>query len=320
MSKKQILGAFIAAFLFIIIGFSNVLTNSFVNYIFESLSSKTIEHDSTIPSKEYIGVVSVKGTILEDTNEGNLFANGNSYKHNETMNYIDELINDTNNAGLILYVDSPGGAVYESEELYHKLKEYKEVTGREIWTYMSHYAASGGYMISALSDKIIANVNTITGSIGVIMSGLDLTGLYDKLGIKEVNITTGSNKAGGFSEEQIAIYQSQADEVHQRFLNIVSQERNIDIEILKPLADGRTYTATQALNHGLIDEINSYEKMKEDFKEYLAVDLVYEKEFNVNNFEMFFSKLDSILPKSDSQVLAQLAKNDNKGLWFYYAE
>ena len=69
------------------------------------------------------------------------------------MNYIDELMDDSNNKGILLYVDSPGGTVYESEELYQKLKEYKETTKRPIWDYMAHYAASGGYMVSMASDK-----------------------------------------------------------------------------------------------------------------------------------------------------------------------
>lgn len=97
------------------------------------------------------------------------------------MNYIDELMDDSNNKGILLYVDSPGGTVYESEELYQKLKEYKETTKRPIWDYMAHYAASGGYMVSMASDKIYANSNTTTGSIGVIMSGYDMSGLYKSL-------------------------------------------------------------------------------------------------------------------------------------------
>ncbi len=73
------------------------------------------------------------------------------------MEYVDELMDDENNKGILLYVDSPGGAVYESEELYDKLMEYKKITKQPIWTYMAHYAASGGYMASVSSDKIYAN-------------------------------------------------------------------------------------------------------------------------------------------------------------------
>ena len=110
------------------------------------------------------------------------------------MEYIDRLMMDDHNRGILLYVDSPGGTVYESEELYDRLQEYRDLTGRPIWCYMAHYAASGGYMAAVASDKIYANMNTVTGSIGVIMSGYDMTGLYEKLGIRYYSITSGDYK------------------------------------------------------------------------------------------------------------------------------
>lgn len=180
------------------------------------------------------------------------------------MNYIDELMDDSNNKGILLYVDSPGGTVYESEELYQKLKEYKETTKRPIWDYMAHYAASGGYMVSMASDKIYANSNTTTGSIGVIMSGYDMSGLYKKLGIRYVSITSGKNKdSSKFTDEQIAIYQDQINEAYEEFVNIVADGRDMSVEDVKKLADGRTYTAKQAKNNDLIDEISLYPDMKD---------------------------------------------------------
>lgn len=132
------------------------------------------------PSEDYIAIVRAEGTIQEQSGSSTLEASS-GYQHDSTMNYIDELMDDSNNKGILLYVDSPGGTVYESEELYQKLKEYKETTKRPIWDYMAHYAASGGYMVSMASDKIYANSNTTTGSIGVIMSGYDMSGLYKSL-------------------------------------------------------------------------------------------------------------------------------------------
>ena len=138
---------------------------------------------------------------------------------------------DSNNKGILLYVDSPGGTVYESEELYLKLQEYKETTDRPVWDYMAHYAASGGYMVSMASDRIYANPNTVTGSIGVIMSGYDLTGLYEKLGIRYVSITSGANKdSSQLTNEQIAIYQTQVDEYYNKFVNIVAEGRDMSEE------------------------------------------------------------------------------------------
>src|SRR5699024_10424797 len=174
------------------------------------------------------------------------------------------LMEDSNNKGILLYVDSPGGTVYESEELYLKLKEYKETTDRPVWDYMAHYAASGGYMVSMAADRIYANPNTVTGSIGVIMSGYDLTGLYEKLGIRYVSITSGENKdSSQLTDEQIAIYQTQVDEYYNKFVGIVSEGRSMSEDDVKALADGRTYTAKQAQENGLIDEISLYEDMKD---------------------------------------------------------
>ena len=111
---------------------------------------------------------------------------------------------------------------------YLKLKEYKETTDRPVWDYMAHYAASGGYMVSMAADRIYANPNTVTGSIGVIMSGYDLTGLYEKLGIRYVSITSGENKdSSQLTDEQIAIYQTQVDEYYNKFIGIVSEGRSM---------------------------------------------------------------------------------------------
>ena len=186
MKTKQIIGLAVAGILFIAIGVTSVLTNSLSQRLLDqsvgSMLTGNLEFNA--PMSDYIAVVKVEGTIQQQTEAASLFAITEGYQHTTTMEYIDRLMEDSNNKGILLYVDSPGGTVYESEELYLKLMEYKETTGRPIWDYMSHYAASGGYMTSVAADKIYANPNTVTGSIGVIMSGYDMTGLYEKLGIR----------------------------------------------------------------------------------------------------------------------------------------
>ena len=219
MNKKQTIGLAVAAGLFILIGASSVLTNALSKKALDEsvteMLSLTNGVEFNAPKKDYIAVVNVVGTIEEQIETG-AFDTVQSYQHVTTLDYIDKLIADTNNKGMLLYVDSPGGAVYESEELYDKLQEYKEKTGRPIWDYMAHYAASGGYMVSMPADKIYANPNTTTGSIGVIMSGFDLTGLYEKLGMRYISITSGKNKdSSKMTDEQIEIYQSQVNECYE---------------------------------------------------------------------------------------------------------
>ena len=325
MNKKQIIGLVVACVLFIMTGVASVLTNAASEKMLgnntkqlEELLAGDVTFDA--PLNPYIAVVEVKGTIQEQT-ETSMFTIEEGYLHTTTMEYIDQLIEDENNMGILLYVDSPGGTVYESEELYLKLLQYKEETGCPVWAYMAHYAASGGYMVSMAADKIYANSNTTTGSIGVIMSGYDLTGLYEKLGIEYVSITSGENKdSSQMNEEQIEIYQSQVDECYERFVDIVEDGRNMSEKEVKKLADGRTYTAKQALKNGLIDKISLYDDMKHEMMKELEVYDIYELESSDNVFASLFAKVKELVPKSEAQILRETAAEMESGVLMYYAE
>ncbi|WP_419823568.1 signal peptide peptidase SppA [Anoxybacterium hadale] len=218
----------------------------------------------------YIATLYVEGSIM--SGQSDTFGLPVGYQHNWTLNKIDEMIADTNNQGLILFVDSPGGGVYESDELYLKLKEYKDKTGRPVYSAMGSMAASGGYYISAAADKIFANRNTWTGSIGVTIGTLyDISGLLDRYGIKTETITAGRNKAMGSSvepmtEEQKAIFQSLVDDAYDQFTGIVAEERNLSLPDVKALADGRIYTAKQALDLGLVDDIGTFKDAVDDMR------------------------------------------------------
>lgn len=325
MKKKQIIGMVVAAVLFIAIGVSSVLSNATANslqeeYLSNLLTDTYYGYTFNPPMGEYIGIVDVVGTIEEQTATGP-FDTPQSYQHISTLNYIEELMADSDNKGILLYVDSPGGTVYESEELYLKLQEYKERTGNPIWVYMAHYAASGGYMASSAGDVIYANPNTTTGSIGVIMSGYDMSGLYEKLGIRYYSITSGENKDGSrMTEEQMAIYQSQVDECYARFVEIVCEGRGMSEEEVRALADGRTYTAKQALGNGLIDQISLYDDMTYEMSSELGVYQFYSMETTSNFMSSLFSRLGSMMPKSDSQVLKETAAEMESGVLMYYAE
>ncbi len=324
MNKKQTIGLVVAAGLFILIGVSSVLTNTFSQKALDESVKEALSltggMEFNAPKKDYIAVVNVVGTIEEQIAAG-VFDTEQSYRHTTTLNYIDRLINDSNNKGMLLYVDSPGGAVYESEELYRKLQEYKEKTGRPIWDYMAHYAASGGYMVSMPADRIYANPNTTTGSIGVIMSGFDLTGLYEKLGMRYISITSGKNKdSSKMTEEQIEIYQSQVNECYEDFVEKVSEGRNMPAEEVKKLADGRTYTAKQAKANGLIDEISLLDEMKAEMSQEFGVYEYYQPRAKDNLLAELFSKASSLVPKSEAQILKETAEEKESGVLMYYAE
>ena len=208
---------------------------------------------------EYIGVIHVEGTISEGSASV-------GYNHYYILNSIDDMITDDNNKGIVLYLNTPGGSVYASDELYFAIKDYQEKTNRPVYAAMQSMAASGGYYISAPCEKIYANRNCFTGSIGVTMgSYYDVSELLEKYGIKVTTITAGDNKAMGsyteeMTDEQKAIFQSLVDEAYDQFTDIVATERNMDIEKVRELADGRIYTARQAKENGLIDEVGTYDE------------------------------------------------------------
>ena len=322
MKKKQIGGLIIAVVLFIVVGASSVLTRTLSERIVEKnmaqMLSDSVEFQP--PSDDYIAIVKVVGAIQEQTVTG-MFDADLGYQHITTLEYIDNLMYDSDNQGILLYVDSPGGTVYESEELYLKLKEYKESTGRPVWGYMAHYAASGGYMISMAADKIYANPNTTTGSIGVIMSGYDMSGLYEKLGIRYFSITSGAYKdSTKMTDEQIALYQEQVDEYYTKFVGIVSEGRGMSTDDVIALADGRVYTASQALNNGLIDEISLYEDMAAMMSDELGTYEFYELESSMDFWSSLFAKVESMIPKSEAQILKETAAEMESGVPMYYAE
>ena len=265
MKKKQILCLILACALFIVTGVSSVLSHKAAENqtsMWDDVLYQMTSGASQIPVGDFYAVIDIYGTIqaVPDTSTDLLSGATISYDHSYYMELVNILMTTDNCMGIILDVDSPGGTVYESDEFYLKLMEYKDVTGKPIYAYFRSTACSGAYYIAMAADKVYANRNCTTGSIGVIMSTYNLAGLFDKVGIEEVLITSGENKGMGsigseMTEGQLAIYQSVVDESYEQFVNIVATGRNMDVVAVKALADGRIYTANQALQAGLIDEI-----------------------------------------------------------------
>ncbi len=210
--------------------------------------------------KDYIAAIYIEG-IIEEKN--------NTYNQKWLLSVIDKLKYDDNNVAIALYINTPGGGVYEADEVYLSLLNYKSL-GKKIYVYMGPLAASGGYYISCAADKIYANRNTLTGSIGVISSQVyDLTELLETLGIESTTIYSGDNKNMGnfnepFTEEQQDIMQAICDECYEQFLGIVVESRKLSYAKGRELADGRLYSAKQALDNGLIDEISNWNTMIEN--------------------------------------------------------
>lgn len=211
-------------------------------------------------SKQYVAALYVEGTI-EEANT--------TYNQKWLLSTISALANDTNNVAIALYINSPGGAVYQADEVYLALEAYRKL-GKPIYCYMGATAASGGYYIACPSTKIYANRNTMTGSIGVIAGQfIDITELLDNVGIKIDTIHSGKNKLMGsyyepMTKEQEQIMQKLSDECYDQFVSIVAQNRPLTYKEAVELADGRVYTAVQAVKNKLIDKIDSWDNMIND--------------------------------------------------------
>lgn len=278
---------------------------------------------------DHISVLYITGTISgEDTSS---LTGGETYNHQWVLNRLDDAIRNTNNKGLILYVDSPGGGVYETDEIYMKLLEYKR-TGRPLYSAMGSMAASGGYYISAPADKILANRNCWTGSIGVIVGTFyDISELMDKYGIKAHNITSGRNKAMGsmtepMTKEQEAIFQSLVDEAYQQFTGIVAEGRHMKLSKVKKLADGRIYTAKQAVENGLIDGIGTLEDAISDMRGSYGLESCSVSEMKYKNDSFLGSVFGSLnrlkesSPKGDVAALLELMQEQGKTPISYMSE
>lgn len=217
----------------------------------ESLFSGTSRIDYF---SDYVAVLDFSGDIESSS------VTGSTYDHAWTMNAIDQLIDDNDNKALVIRVNSPGGDVYTTDEAYRKIRKYQK-TGRPVYAVMESEAASGGYYISAPCNKIYADKNCWTGSIGVTTGTMyNVSGLLSKLGITTETITSGKNKSMGSStekltEEQRSIYQSLIDESYDNFVSVVADGRNMSTAKVKALADGRVYSASQAKALGLVDTV-----------------------------------------------------------------
>ncbi|MCQ2576967.1 MAG: signal peptide peptidase SppA [Treponema sp.] len=249
--------------------------------------------------KNSVTVISVNGTIA---------AANSTYNQQWILSAIESAKNSSNNVALVLSINSPGGAVYETDEVYLALQDYK-TTGRPVYAYFNQMAASGGYYMACAADKIYANRNTITGSIGVISGQfIDLTQLFQDYGIDYRTIHAGKNKNMGnynekITQEQINIMQSVADECYEQFALIVSKGRNIPYNEVKNLADGRIYTAKQALLNGLIDQISTFDEMMDALEEELGVEIkpVY---LSYARKQTFVESLMGLASKADKEASA----------------
>ncbi|GAB6099681.1 hypothetical protein JCM16358_15600 [Halanaerocella petrolearia] len=220
--------------------------------------------------REGIAVINVSGPIMAGNSGG--FLGETQASSNQIMKYINQAKGDKKVKAILLRVNTPGGSSAASDAIYRELKKFKSDTKKPVVVSMGDIAASGGYYISAAADEIYANHNTITGSIGVIMKFTDLEELYNKIGIDYLTFKSGPHKDIGSSnrdmtKEEKKILQRLVNNAYQRFVEIVAEGRNINLDKVKDLADGRIYDGEQAKELDLVDKLgNFYDAVDETAK------------------------------------------------------
>ncbi len=199
-------------------------------------------------SRSKIAVVPLEGVLSNDVAE-------------RAVRQLTRYSHDPSIKAIVLRIDSPGGGVAPSQEIYQEIKRIR-AQGKLIVASLGSLAASGGYYVACAVDHIFANPGTITGSIGVIIQLANVEELLRKVGVEATVIKSGRFKDSGnptrpLQAEERELFQIVVDDVHQQFVEAVAQGRNIDEAEVRQYADGRIYSGRQAKNLHLVDELGT---------------------------------------------------------------
>ena len=200
------------------------------------------------PSGE-IALVRIQGMLMDSQNIVRQLSN---YRHNPNVR------------GIVLRIDSPGGAVAPAQEIYNEIMKLK-ADHKTVYASMGTVAASGGYYIACAANYVLANPGTLTGSIAAVMAFSNIEELTDKIGVKPIIIKSGKYKdvgspLRGMKPEERKLLQSVVDDVHQQFVQAVAKGRGLPVSEVNEIADGRIMTGQQALTLKLVDEMGGLEK------------------------------------------------------------
>ncbi len=278
MKRNDILEKYLSKRGLIIKRFAVALISILLIFSFLLFSSK---------SKDFIATISIEGIINDPV---------------DTLNDLENINKSSNAKALLVNINSPGGTFVSSKELYDKIKEISKKI--PVVTYMREMATSGGYLVSLGSQKIFSNVGTITGSVGVILQTAEVTEMLKKIGINPIVVKSGDLKATpnpleSVSEKESEYLNNIIKSMQLEFLNILSENRDIENETLRIISDGRIFTGKQAKELNLVDFIGSKNDainwLKEKAKVPTDIDIIdfsketqYEKLINMKLFNENF--------------------------------
>ena len=227
----------------------------------ENLEEEYIEgkRDEDVPK---IAVISVRGVIVSSDESLNASTTADP---RQICIRIRRAMNDLKVKALIINLNTPGGEVVASDMIYSEILRFRKKTGKPAVAMLNTIAASGGYYIASACNPIVANKQTLTGSIGVIMSAFNYRGLFEKIGLQSEVYTSGKmkdmlNGARARTPEEVQIVQKLIGNTYQEFVRIVAESRRIPAEKIKnsEIGDGRIFDGVQAKELGLVDSLGYF--------------------------------------------------------------
>jgi protease IV len=254
-----------------------------------------------------VAVIDVEGIIMNARTSGLLGSGENPLS--EFREKLDAAAEDPRVKAVVLRINSPGGAVTASDIMYQELLSFRHDTHKPVVACMMDVAASGAYYLAMGCDVVYAHPTTVTGSIGVIMSLYNASGLFTKLGVSSDPIKSGPNKDIGnpgrpMTDEERGILQGMVNSFYDQFVHVVVEGRHLPEERVRVLADGRVYTGLDAQKLGLVDKVGYLEDAIQT-----AMDLACIKDATVVAYDRCDGYRGSIyagMPKIPSQISVKL--------------
>ncbi|MBO6997354.1 signal peptide peptidase SppA [Campylobacter jejuni] len=269
--------------------------------------------------KTFVLLLIVIWILMPSANSSSNLANleridlkGEIFDSSAVLEKIINAKNDSNIKGVLFIIDSPGGAFAPSMELALAIKDLK--IKKPVLVYASGTMASGSYLAGVGANKILANPASFIGSIGVIMQGADLSGLANKLGIKEQTIQAGEFKSAGtfaraWNENERNFLQGLIDQSYDLFTGFVAKERALDLNKKDQWANARVFLAAKAKELGLIDELSNYENAKKELEKLANVSNPVWKE--EDKIDKFLNRLEGQTSSLISKSLIEIAYKTN---------
>lgn len=247
-----------------------------------------------------IAVYYAEGDIVQDPKAATMFGNNNYIASRKVCKDLEDLMNDDNVKAVVVRINSGGGDAYASEQMWHQMSELRKV--KPVVVSMGDYAASGAYYMSAPASWIVAQPNTLTGSIGIFAVIPDLSGLVTtKLGVRFDEVKTNRNSTFGnlmarpFNAEEKAMLQASVNRGYSLFRQRVAEGRRLPVESVEKIAQGRVWLATDALNIKLVDQLGGIDDAVKK-----AAQLAKLKDYYTSDYPAAASWMDAMLNSMSS--------------------